>query len=90
VVRKEKFINGIKFQTSAYIKGQFYKKNIIVLEDDVKMAFKEKIMLLSFGKFQEYFKKSGFEIKNVFGDYELNAYSEKSSHRMIFFVEKNM
>jgi hypothetical protein len=38
--------------------------------------------------FQHYFSAAGLKLKQIFGDYHLNAFDIETSPRMIFILEK--
>ncbi|MEO8769822.1 MAG: class I SAM-dependent methyltransferase [Ferruginibacter sp.] len=90
VHQSEKEIEGVTYIiTKWYDETHFYKK--IMVEDETlqePLVFTEKVAKFSLGDFTEMFAYQGMQIKEVFGDYNFNNYSVKSSPRLIMIAEK--
>lgn len=86
----QKEIEGINFIiTKWYDESHFYKK--IEIEDEAltePLIYTEKVSKFSLGNFTEMFAYQGMQIKEVFGDYNFNHYSIKTSPRLIMIAEK--
>ncbi len=89
VVREVKTMEGIEFHIHRKIINNFVTKEISFEHLDKKMAFKEEVRALSVVDFERYFTKAGIKIQSVFGDYDLNAFDNKNSERLIFIGKKN-
>ncbi|MEO7523143.1 MAG: class I SAM-dependent methyltransferase [Ferruginibacter sp.] len=90
VHQSEKEIEGVNYLiTKWYDETHFYKK--IMIEDEAlqePLIFTEKVAKFSLGDFTDMFAYQGLQIKEVFGDYNFNNYSTKSSPRLIMIAEK--
>ena len=64
-------------------------KRIQIEDGDKKFTFSEEVMAYSLSDFDKMFRKAEFEINNVFGNYHLNAFDEKTSDRLIMVAKKN-
>lgn len=88
--QSEKEIDGVHYLiTKWYDETHFYKK--IMIEDATMiepLIFTEKVAKFTLGDFTDMFAYQGLQIKEVFGDYNFNNYSVKSSPRLIMLAEK--
>jgi SAM-dependent methyltransferase len=84
----EKTEDGINFKTIKYLEKGFIIKDIQVDFKQRKFHFQEKVKALDEAKFLEYFSKVGLKVKNLYGDYQLNAFEKEHSDRMIWVLEK--
>ena len=91
VHKQEKIIDGITFYLTKWFDDtHFYKK--IVIEDESQKApleFTEKVAKLTLGDFNDMFAFYHLQLKEVYGDYQLNAYDVKQSPRMVMIAKKN-
>lgn len=83
-----KTVEGIEFHISKKIKGDKIIKTIDFEHQSKVYGFTEEVMAFSRDDFRELFAKSGFEIVNEFGDYQLGVFDEKTSERLIFICKK--
>lgn len=90
VPTETKVIDRITFNITRKIDdGKVIKK--IRFEDNNKLFdFEEKVQLVSLDEFTTYLTKAGFSIKNLFGDYALNAFDQNNSPRLIIEAQKNV
>ena len=79
----EKEIDGIKFKISKEIKDAIIHKTISFSDAGRDYKFVEHVQLLKLQDFEKFAGESGFELRNIWGDYALNPYSEGSSDRLI-------
>ncbi|WP_205512728.1 class I SAM-dependent methyltransferase [Longitalea arenae] len=91
VHKQEKVIEDVTYYlTKWFDETHFYKK--IEIEDealDAPLEFTEKVAKFSLGDFNDMFAFYDLQLKEVYGDYHLNAYDIKQSPRMIMIAEKN-
>lgn len=80
---------GVIFHVKRYISDDKIQKEICFTDKGNDFNFKEEVQELRRTDFEELFRKSGFKLIRVFGDYELNPFKEISSKRMILIAEKN-
>jgi len=67
----------------------FYKK--IIAEDATlssPLEYTEQVAKFSLGDFNDMLSYQGMQVKEVFGDYELNAYDVRKTPRLILIAEK--
>lgn len=88
IKEEEKNVENISFKISRRIEEGFVKKRIEFEEGDKKYSFEEKVKPLELYDFKRYFKASGLKMVNLFGDYNLNEFSEKHSDRLIMICKK--
>ena len=77
------------YLTKWFDETHFYKK--IEIEDEALEApleYTEKVAKFSLGDFNDMFAYYHLQLKEVYGDYSLNAYDIKNSPRMIMVAEK--
>lgn len=86
----EKEIDGVNyFITKWFDETHFYKK--IVVEDEVleePLVFTEKVAKFSLGDFTDMLAYQGFQIQEVFGDYQFANYDIRKSPRLIFIAAR--
>lgn len=80
--------DGVQFHIQKKIENGFIKKKIDFLADGVNHSYEEKLKVLNRFKFEEMLKLAGFEIKKVFGDYDLSEFVAASSPRLILIAAK--
>jgi SAM-dependent methyltransferase len=83
-----KTISGIKFEIERELKNGFLYKNIEVVSGKSKHLYYEKVRAIAYTEFLEMFKKAGFNVKAVFGNYNLDIFDEANSERMVFVLTK--
>ncbi|UII28040.1 class I SAM-dependent methyltransferase [Fulvivirga maritima] len=84
---QEKEVEGIEFKISKQLSDDgFIIKNIEFTDHGKRYKFYERVKILYKESFINYFTKAGLHAVKLFGDYDLNAYDEKKSERMIFIA----
>lgn len=81
-----KRIQGIDFHIRKKIENGFIIKEISFDDKGEHHHYEERVKYLDIHKFKTYFKKSGFEIQHIFGDYNLSPFHKETSKRLIFVV----
>lgn len=81
-------VNGISFQIKKTIKDSQILKEIRFKDKGKDFHFEEHVWLFSSETFQDYFKKSGLIVNEIFGSYSLEPYNENTSERLILFGTK--
>ncbi|NQY66566.1 MAG: methyltransferase domain-containing protein [Flavobacteriales bacterium] len=81
-------IDGIEFNISRYKEKDLLIKEIIINDKNEHENYFEEVKIIELDKFKLFFKESGFELIDTFGEYNLSPYHEKSSNRMIMVVKK--
>lgn len=83
-----KKIDAIDFHIYKTIENGFIIKKIVFEDQNQKHQFQEKVKIISFDSFVEYFNQTSLKVQSVFGDYALNPYDKNKSERMIFVTRK--
>jgi SAM-dependent methyltransferase len=83
-----KTIDGINFQITKKVENQSIIKDISFLDKDQTFQYQEKVQALSYADFIMMLAASGFDIKQTWGDYQLNSFDENISQRLIILAEK--
>ena len=85
---EEKEINGIRFKITKSITSDYFIKKEIEFEADGKdWYFKEFVKILYKKDFEAMIAKAGFQIRENFGNYNLDPFDEQSSDRYILILE---
>ena len=88
VNQEEKIINNITFKIKRRIEKKTVVKEILIKDRNIKKEFKEKVDLLTLDDFSKLIHKTGLEILNIFGNYNLEKFDKKKSERLILIVKK--
>jgi len=88
LVKKEiKIVDGISFYIKREIVDGFILKHISFFADGENHHYTERVKYLDLQKMNSFFEKVGLNLKHVFGDYQLNAFDEKNSKRLILIAQ---
>ena len=88
LVKKEiKIVDGISFYIKREIVDGFILKHISFFADGENHHHTERVKYLDLQKMNSFFEKVGFNLKYVFGDYQLNAFDENNSKRLILIAQ---
>ena len=80
-------IDGITFNLSRYVENGFVIKEINFDTDGENHTYFEKVKCLDLTKINLYLDSVGFKIKHTFGNYQLDAFNENTSDRLILVLE---
>ena len=83
-----KVINDIRFEISRKFEDGYIIKSIDVADGNRQKHFEERVQALSLDDFTRYFDQTGFELKEVFGSYQLEAYNANKSDRLLMIAQK--
>jgi cyclopropane fatty-acyl-phospholipid synthase-like methyltransferase len=78
----------IQFHIQKKLQGGFIKKKIEFLASGENHSYQEQLKLINHYRFTEMLCNAGFEIKDTFGDYQLNKFDSANSPRLIFVADK--
>ncbi len=78
----------LKFDIERTFEDGRYLKNITVCEGEQCMRFQESLQSLVLADFERYFLPLGMELKQTFGNYDLEAYDAEQSPRLILLLQK--
>lgn len=79
--------NEIEFHIKRYVKNGFLIKDIVFNTDGREHNYVEKVQCLDLYQINNFAKQAGLTIKNVFGDYNLNAFDKDKSDRLILILK---
>jgi SAM-dependent methyltransferase len=85
---EQKVIDGITFNIKRFIKDGFIIKQISFQADGSDWSFEERVRGFSKDELLNMITKSGLGIENTFGNYQLEAFDEMNSERMIIVAKK--
>jgi SAM-dependent methyltransferase len=80
--------HDIEFQIERKIEGNHVIKSIKFEDGGKEYNFTEDVKLLDLNDFKEMYQKSGLDIQNIYGDYNLSEYIAESSPRLIIVSKK--
>jgi SAM-dependent methyltransferase len=83
-----KTINEIDFHLKKKVENQSIIKDISFVDKSQTYHYQEKVQALSYADFKMMLAASAFEIKQTWGDYQLNGFDENISQRLIILAEK--
>jgi hypothetical protein len=83
-------INGVDYQCNKWYDQEHFYKHIRIDDQRNKrlLEFTERVAKFSLEDFRKLFSSQGLRMTETFGDYELNAYQEKGSPRLIIIANK--
>ena len=85
--KEDKLKEGIRFVINKEYKDKKFVKSIHFTDrSGMKQEYAEKVTAFVKEDFESMFEKIGFRIHRVFGDYELNAFNQDSSDRLIILA----
>jgi len=87
VAKETKTVDAITFYITREIKNGFILKNITFFADEKNHSYTERVKYLNIDKMKAYFKKAGFKITNIFGDYNLTNFDAENSNRLILVAK---
>ena len=87
--KETKTLNGIEFQISKYCDMQHIFKEIKFEDEGSDFHFTERVQILPFNKFEVLLQQADFKILRTFGDFNLSAFDENTSDRLIILAQKN-
>lgn len=78
----------VSFSIQRYVKDGFIKKDIHVSHGQELQQFQESVKIYTVEKLKQLHEQAGFRVLQVFGDYSLRAFDEKTSPRIILVSQK--
>ncbi len=86
---ESKKIDDIHFHIKKHLECGFLIKQINFSHNKEEFCFNEKVKTLELPDFQNYFKQCGLVLSACYGDYQLNAFDEVNSDRLILIARKS-
>lgn len=88
VLEEKKLIDDVQFEISRKHEDGIITKTIRVIDGEVDPEFSEEVDALTLTDFKDRFEEVGFKLEATFGDYDLNAFNEDTSDRLIMILTK--
>lgn len=90
VASEDKLVEQTRYQIKRHRSDTHFYKEIEITDPALAqpLLFTEKVAAFTLADFEEMFFKQGLKIKQLFGDYSLNSFQEKTSKRLILIAEK--
>lgn len=84
VPEEVKHIEGINFHITRTFDGEYILKDIAFEHEGKSYLFQERVKAIRRLEFLAYFEQANLRVVDCFGDYQLNAYDQEKSTRLIF------
>lgn len=82
-----KTVNGIDFHLKRDVIDGYIVKHISFTHDGEDYKFQERVRAFTLENFQDLFEKAGVYLLDVFGDYKLRQYDNKTSERLVMIFK---
>lgn len=83
----EKEVQGIKFQIHKKVEDGIIVKDIQFEDEGREYQYTERVQVLKLDDFDQLLSDSGFEIKSLYGDYNLATFDPANSERLIIMAK---
>jgi len=87
VTEEIKKVENIIFHIKRFVENGFIVKQIDFIDDGQEYSFQERVKAITLEDFEDYFKKAGLTLLEIFGDYNLSKYSKENSSRLILIFQ---
>lgn len=88
-IPEEKIVkSGIEFNITRYIKNNAMCKLITFKHHNHNYTFSERVSLLRLKDFEYFFSATKLQLIHTFGSYNLNAFNQEKSERLILIAKK--
>ena len=74
------------FHIHRKIENGFIVKDINFEDEGVEHSYQERVKAITHEQFMEYFSQTRFELLRTYGSYDLKAFDEQKSDRLIFIL----
>jgi len=81
-------VEGVLFSIKRFVKNNLIVKEIKIKDGEEECSFSEKVSIFSESKLKGYITGCGFEISEIFGNYQLNKFDTANSDRLIIISKK--
>ncbi|MCD2259382.1 class I SAM-dependent methyltransferase [Psychroserpens luteolus] len=83
VTENVKTVEGIDFHQKRSLKDGYIVKNISFSTEGEDFQFQERVKAFTLNDFEALFEKAGVYLLDVFGDYKLRKFHDKTSERLV-------
>ena len=88
IIQETKEIDNITFNITKSVVDNFIVKQISFYDNGQEYNYQERVKVITQNDFIRYFSLANLKIEATFGDYQLNAFNESTSDRLIIVVKK--
>ncbi|MDP6909242.1 MAG: class I SAM-dependent methyltransferase [Flavobacteriales bacterium] len=85
---EEKTIDNVRFEISREVNEGVIVKSIHLTDGSMELDFKEEVDALDLSDFADYLDNAGLKVIETYGSYELDAFDEQTSGRLIIIAQK--
>ncbi len=89
VAKEKKTVDDVEFSIQRKYNGRHILKHISFHDGKQRQEFTERVQAIHLHDFKRLFQESNFKILRTFGDFDLNAFDEKNSDRLIIIAQKS-
>ncbi len=82
-----KTVDGIDFHLKRYVENGFIIKDITFTVNNESYNFQERVRAFTLADFEALFEQAGVYLLDVFGDYKLRKFNEKTSERLVMIFK---
>ena len=83
-----KEVDGIKFHINKKIENGFIYKEITFSDSGTNYTYREEVKILYLSHFEQYMKNAELTILYTYGSYDLAAFNQEKSNRLIVIAKK--
>ncbi len=87
ITEDTKTVDGITFNQKRYVKDGHIVKDITFSDNDKSYSFQERVKAFTLSDFEYLFKKASVHLLDVFGDYNLQKFNNKTSERLVMIFK---
>lgn len=89
---EQKTLDGVTYTITRWCDGKHFYKKIVISEDKLAepLEYTEKVAMLSQQDFEELFHPNGLRIRQLYGNYQLDAFDQEHSPRLLIVAEKKV
>ena len=88
VAEESKDIDGITFHLQRKVSDGCIIKDIGIADGEKNYAYQERVQAFTKAELEELIQDAGMQVSRCFGDYDLNAFDEEKSPRIILVAHK--
>ncbi|CAH8283675.1 tellurite resistance protein TehB [Mariniflexile fucanivorans] len=82
-----KTVDGIDFNLKRYVEAGYIVKDISFTTDGEDYHFQERVKAFTLADFEALFEQAGVYLLDVFGDYKLRKFNNKTSERLVMIFK---
>ena len=89
---EKKIIDGVTYTITRWCDGKHFYKKIVISEEKLPqpLEYTERVAVLGPEDFRSLFEPNGLQIREQFGNYQLQPFDRETSSRLILIAEKRL